>query len=138
MISKVQLIWFIFLKRKALKIRCVKFINSDDNSPLSKQEDEPTELPDYISNTYEEKKPKDNQNTEEDGKIRRYPTWQRRKPDYFVIENFEFSGIDYCYTMHTIPTNYTEVINSEDTEYWVSTMQKEFDSLVESNTFELQ
>ena len=37
--------------------------------------------------------------------------------------------------MHTIPTNYTEAINSE---YWVSTMQKEFDSLVKNNTFKWQ
>ena len=40
--------------------------------------------------------------------------------------------------MCTILTNYTEAINSVDSEYWVSAMQKEFHSLVENNTFELQ
>ena len=40
--------------------------------------------------------------------------------------------------MHTIPTNYTEAINSEDSVYWVSAMQKEFDFFVENNTFEWQ
>ena len=40
--------------------------------------------------------------------------------------------------MHTIPTNYTKAINSEDSKYWVSAIQKEFDSFVENNTFEWQ
>ena len=57
------------------------------------------------------------------------------KTRFFVVENFEFSGVDYCCTMCT---NYTEPINSEDSKYWVSAMQKEFDSLVENNTFEWQ
>ena len=57
---------------------------------------------------------------------------------FFVVENFEFSGIASCYTMCTIPTNYTEAINSEDSQYWVSAMCKKFDSLVENNTFQWQ
>ena len=44
-----------------------------------------------------------------------YPT-QEKKTRYFVIENFEFCGIDYCYTMRTIPTNYTDAINSDDSK----------------------
>ena len=44
------------------RVRCVKFPDSYDNSPLMKQEDKLTELLDYISNTYDEKL-KDNQNT---------------------------------------------------------------------------
>ena len=40
--------------------------------------------------------------------------------------------------MCTIPTNYTEAINSKDSKYWISAMRKEFDSLVENNTFEWQ
>ena len=99
-----------------------------------KQEDEHTELLDYISNTYDEKL-NDNPNTEGEGQIRWYSTRQKRKPDFFIVENFEFSGVDYCCTMHTIPTYYTEAINSEDSKYWVSAMRKEFDSLVENNTF---
>ena len=38
--------------------------------------------------------------------------------------------------MRTIPTNYTEGINSENSKYWISARQKEFDSLVENNNFE--
>ena len=37
--------------------------------------------------------------------------------------------------MRAVLTNYTEAINSK---VWVSAMQKEFDSLVENNTFEWQ
>ena len=40
--------------------------------------------------------------------------------------------------MRIIPTNYTEVINSVDSENWILAMQKEFNSLVENNTFEWQ
>ena len=55
---------------------------------------------------------------------------------FFVVKNFEFSGVDYCCTMYTIPTNYTDAINSVDSENWILVMWKEFDSLVENNTFE--
>ena len=41
-----------------------------------------------------------------------------------------------CYTMHTIPTNYTEAINSEYSEYRGFVTWKEFDSFVENDTFE--
>ena len=45
-----------FPETKAIKgVRCVKFTDSYDNSPLSKQEAEQTELSDYISYTYDEK-----------------------------------------------------------------------------------
>ena len=36
--------------------------------------------------------------------------------------------------MHTIPTNYTEVVNSVDSVILV--MRREFDTLIENNTFE--
>ena len=38
--------------------------------------------------------------------------------------------------MPTIPNNYTEAIDTEDSKYWVSATQKEFDSFVENNPFE--
>ena len=60
------------------RIRCVKFTDSYDNCTLSKQ-DKNTELPDYITTTYDEK-PKDNQNTEGEGQIKRYRIRLRRKP----------------------------------------------------------
>ena len=63
-----------FPESKAIKrVRCVKSTDSYDNSSLTKQEDEHTELLDYISNTYNEKL-KDNLNTEGEGKTRQYPT----------------------------------------------------------------
>ena len=40
--------------------------------------------------------------------------------------------------MHTIRTNYTEAVNSMDSENWILAMQKELDSLVENNTLEWQ
>ena len=85
------------------RVRHVKFNNSYDNSPLTKQ-NEHIELSDNISNTYDEQL-KENLNTKGEGQIRRYPIRQRRKPGFSVVENFEFSGVDYCCTMQTIPTN---------------------------------
>ena len=50
------------------RVRYVKFTDSYDNSPLTKQEDEHTELSNYISNTYN-----DNLNTKGEGQIKWYP-----------------------------------------------------------------
>ena len=62
---------------------------------------------------------------------------EKKKNDFFLVRNFEFCGIRYCYTTLTIPTNYIEAINLEDSKYCVSAMQKEFDSLVKKKgTFE--
>ena len=40
--------------------------------------------------------------------------------------------------MCIIPTHYNEAINSVDLDNWILEMQREFDSLVENNTFECQ
>ena len=37
-----------------------------------------------------------------------------------------------------IPANYSEAVNSPDSKKWILAMRKEFDSLVEINTFEWQ
>ena len=37
-----------------------------------------------------------------------------------------------------IPANYSEVVNSSDSKRWILALRKEFDSLVENNTFEWQ
>ena len=37
-----------------------------------------------------------------------------------------------------IPVNHTEAVNSVDTNNWILAMWREFDSLVENNTFEWQ
>ena len=39
--------------------------------------------------------------------------------------------------MRTIPANYTEAVNSVDTDNWILAMQRESDSL-ENDTFEWQ
>ena len=54
----------------------------------------------------------DELNTEGEGRIRRCPTRQRGKPEFFLIENFEFSGIDNFYTIRTTLTNHTEALAS--------------------------
>ena len=54
---------------------------------------------------------------------------------FFVVKNFEFSRVYYCCTVRTIPTNYTEAVNSDN---WILVMRREFDSLVENNIFEWQ
>ena len=40
--------------------------------------------------------------------------------------------------MHTIPTNYAEAVKSVYSNNWILAMQREFDSLVDNNTFEWQ
>ena len=37
-----------------------------------------------------------------------------------------------------IPANYSEAANSPDSKKWILAMRKEFDSLIENNTFERQ
>ena len=54
---------------------------------------------------------------------------------FFVVENFEFGGVDYCCILRMIPANYFEAVNSLDSNKWILAMRREFDSLVENNTF---
>ena len=82
--------------------------------------------------------PKDNLNTEKEGQITCYPIWQRKRPDSFVVKTFEFGEVDYCCTLHMIPANYSEAVNSVDLNNWILAMKREFDSLEENNTFERQ
>ena len=56
------------------------------------------------------------------------------RPDFFVVENFEFGGVDYFCTLRTIPANYSAAVNSVDSNNWILAMKREFDSLVENNT----
>ena len=80
----------------------MKFTDSYDNSSLSKP-DKNTENPDSLI-TYDVE-PKDNLNTKGEGKITRYPIQKRKRPDFFfVVENIEFGGVDYCCTLCMIPT----------------------------------
>ena len=79
-----------------------------------------------------------NLNTKEEGQITCYHIQLRKKLNFFVVKNFEFGGIDYCCTLCRIPANYCEVGNSVDSNNWIFAMKREFDSLVENNTFEWQ
>ena len=47
-----------------------------------------------------------------------------KKPNYFVVKNFEFGGVDYCCILHTILTNYTEAINFVDLNNWILVMKR--------------
>ena len=117
------------------RVRCVNFPDSYDNSLLSKL-DKNTEFPVYLI-TYDVQ-PKDNLNTKGEGQITCYPIQQRKRPNFFVVENFEFGGVDYCCTLSRIPANYSEVVNSVDSNNWILATKTEFDSLVENNTFQWQ
>ena len=92
------------------RVRCVKFTDSYNNSSLLKP-DKNTEFLEYLI-TYDVQL-KDNLNTKGEGQISCYLIRQRKKPDFFVVENFEFSGVDYCCTMYMFPTNYTEAVNCQ-------------------------
>ena len=110
------------------KVRCVTFTNSYDNRNTKNSES-------LITYDVELK---DNLNTKGEGQITHYPIKQRKRPDFFVVENVEFGSVDYCCTLRMIPTNYSEDINFPDSKRWILTMKKEFDSLVENDTFEWQ
>ena len=99
-----------------------------DNSSLSKPHKN-TEYPEYLI-TYNVEL-KDNLNTEREEQIISYPIWQRR-PDFFGVENFEFGRVDYCWTLYTIPANYSEAVSSVDLNNWILTIEREFDFLVEN------
>ena len=125
-----------FPKTMAIKrVRCVKFTDFYDNSSLSKL-NKNTEFPEYL--IIYDVHLKDNLNTKGEGQISRYLIRQRKRPDFFVVKSFEFGGVDYCCTLCTIPTNYTEAINSVNSNNWILVMKREFVSFVENNTFEWQ
>ena len=114
----------------------MKFTDSNDNSTLSKPDNNSKNSESLITYDVELKV---DLNNKEEGQITRYPIWQRKRPFFFfLVENVKFSGVNYCCILHMIPTNYSEAINSPDLKRWILAMRKEFDSLVENNTFELQ
>ena len=78
----------------------------------------------------------DNLNTKGEGKISCYPIRRRKNHIFFVVKNLKFGGIDYCCTLSMIPTNYAESVNSVDSNNWILALKREFDSLIENNTFE--
>ena len=72
----------------------------------------------------------------------RYPTRSRNKPAYLeeyvvdsVIDNTLTQAVDYCYRMHDIPASYLEAVNSSQATEWKTAMDKEFNSLIENETF---
>ena len=124
-----------FLETMVIKrVRCVKFIDSYDNGSLSKA-DNNTEYPESLIT--HDVEPKDNLNTKGEGQISHYPIRQRKRPNFFV-ENFEFGGVDCCCTLCMILANYSESVNSPDSNKQILAMRGEFDSLVENNTFDWQ
>ena len=56
--------------------------------------------------------PKDNLNAKGEGQITHYSIQQRKKNDFFVVENFEFGSVDYCCTLRMILADYSEAVNS--------------------------
>ena len=78
------------------------FTDSYDNSSLSKP-DNNTENPVFLI-TYDGEL-KDNLNTKGEGQITSYPLQQRKRPDFFVVENVEFNSVDNCCTLCMIPAN---------------------------------
>ena len=89
---------FIFQKQWLLK-ECNIHDAYDNSSQL--KPDKNTKFPEYLI-TYDVQ-PKDNLNTERERQINRNSIWQRKKSDFFVVKNFEFGGVDYHRTLHTIP-----------------------------------
>ena len=69
------------------RIRCVKFTDSYDNSSLLKPDNNTKNPESFITYDVE---PKDNLITKWEGQITCYLIWQRKRPDFFVVKNFEF------------------------------------------------
>ena len=89
-----------FLETTAIKrVSDVKFTNSYDSILL--KPDNNTKNPESLI-TYDIE-PKDNITIKEKGQITHYPIQLRKKPDFFVVENFEFCGVDYRCSLRTIP-----------------------------------
>ena len=73
---------------------------------------------------------------------RRYPTRDRRPPDYLagynVSQNNEYedfvNSVDYCCYINT-PKNYGEAVNCPDGREWGKAMDAEINSLKENETF---
>ena len=106
--KQIPVYFIYFPKIMAIKrVRCVKFTNSYDNSTLSKADNNTKDPESLISYDVE---PKVNRNNKGEGKITHYPIWQRKRPDFFVVKNIEFGGVDYCCALHVIPNNYYEAI----------------------------
>ena len=93
------------------RIRCVKFIDSYDNSSLLKP-DNNTINPEYLI-TYEGE-PDNNPETEGEGQI----------TNFFEVENFKFGSVGYCCTRCMILANYSEAVNSPDSNKWILAMRE--------------
>ena len=84
---------------------------------------------------------------------RRFPLRNRKRPKYLAEydlnssadEQFhdscelydEINHVDYLCKISNIPTFYAEAVNSENSSEWQSAMQREYDSLVEMDTFDV-
>ncbi len=73
--------------------------------------------------------------------VRRYPTRERRPPDYFYNVNEDEHDdnitVDFCYTARDLPQTYNEAIRSPESAKWKDAMDNEMSSLKENDTFTL-
>ena len=83
---------------------------------------------------------------EEDSKLRHYPRWGRKAPQYlndYITNSEEDSdqaliNIDYCYKATcNWPLSYKEALNSSKAHYWIKALNEEMESLKENDVFEL-
>ena len=78
--------------------------------------DKNTRYPEYLI-TYDVEL-EDNPNVEGERQITHHPIQQRIRLNFFVVENFEFGGVDYCCTLRMIPAYYSVAVNSVDSNNW--------------------
>lgn len=61
----------------------------------------------------------------------------RQLRDRSKIKRPDFYGYPATYLTETLPTNYSEAVNSKNKDAWISAMQDEFNSLLENKTWVL-
>ena len=66
-------------------------------------------------------------------KVRKLPPRSRNLPKH--LNDYACSNIDFCYKVMNVPKTYKEALETSYTNEWKKAMNKEMDSLIENNTF---
>ena len=116
-----------------LQHRVFNTSKNTDVSPAHTQDQVPVTMPEVQSHT---------QTLEQ----RRYPSRDRKKPDYLCeyvsgdkdSDDQVLTNIDYCYRVASnIPLTFREAVTSPHSKEWVNAMDEELQSLKENDTFTL-
>ena len=121
-----------FTETMAIKrVKWVKFTDSYDNNSLLKP-DKNTNFPEYLI-IYDIRQ-KNNQNTKGKGQISHYPIHMI----FMKLKTLNLVRLITLVLCVWLLLKYSVAINSVDSNNWILAINREFDSLIEYNTFEWQ